>query len=168
MSKCRKISRTVAIFDIDGVLADISHRLHLIAGDNPPDWDSFYNLAHKDPPIPQGLWFLKQCVNDGYHCALFTGRRESIRRATHGWLIGQGVTYHSLHMRADGDHTKAAELKLEWYDQIVTNGLEVAFAVEDNPATVDAYRKAGIFVFATNPDMYRGPCGVFDEDKLTN
>jgi beta-phosphoglucomutase-like phosphatase (HAD superfamily) len=167
MGKYREPDRKVAIFDIDGVLSDITHRLHLINGENPPDWDTFYSLAYKDPPIPQGLWFLKQCVNAGYHCALFTGRRESIRSSTHGWLITQGATYHSLYMRADGDHIPAPELKLEWYDQMVSYGLEVLFAVEDNPATVEAYRKAGVFVFATNPDLYKKPCGALDEDTTT-
>ncbi len=44
------------VFDIDGVLADCSHRLHYIQGDN-KDYESFYSYDEvlKDMPI-LALW----------------------------------------------------------------------------------------------------------------
>lgn len=38
------------IVDIDGTVADLSHRIHFIEGEK-KDWDSFYNNVEKDKPI---------------------------------------------------------------------------------------------------------------------
>ncbi len=39
---------SVAVFDIDGVLADVRHRLHHVAA-RPKDWDAFFGAAPQDP-----------------------------------------------------------------------------------------------------------------------
>ena len=38
----------VAVIDIDGVLADVGHRLHHIQG-RPKDWAAFFAAAGDDP-----------------------------------------------------------------------------------------------------------------------
>jgi hypothetical protein len=45
--------RPLAVFDIDGVLADVRHRLHLVEG-RPKDWDGFFAAAADDPPLTRG------------------------------------------------------------------------------------------------------------------
>ena len=50
------------IFDIDGTLADCSHRLHYISGEN-KDWDTFYKECVNDKPIMdvvEILWSLQE------------------------------------------------------------------------------------------------------------
>ena len=43
-----------AVFDIDGVLADVRHRLHHVTA-RPKDWDAFFGAAPDDPPLREGL-----------------------------------------------------------------------------------------------------------------
>ena len=46
--------RPIAVIDIDGVLADVRHRLHLVH-DRPKDWVAFFAAAPDDPPLETGL-----------------------------------------------------------------------------------------------------------------
>ena len=45
---------TVAVFDIDGVVADVRHRLHLIEGRR-RDWVRFHESAVYDPALVEGI-----------------------------------------------------------------------------------------------------------------
>ena len=46
--------RPLAVVDIDGVVADVRHRLHFIEG-RPRQWDRFFAAAGDDPPQPEGV-----------------------------------------------------------------------------------------------------------------
>ena len=71
------------IFDIDGTLLDISHRLHLIKK-TPPDWEEFRNPLQKrwdEPRLP----IIKVAIalhKAGHQVILCSGRRESERKDT--------------------------------------------------------------------------------------
>lgn len=74
------------IFDIDGVLADCSHRLHFIQQE-PKDWKRFYENSDKDEviqPNKNTLRLLRNALH-GYQTRgiLFvTGRSEAYRELT--------------------------------------------------------------------------------------
>lgn len=78
------------IFDIDGVLADCSHRLHFIQQE-PKDWKRFYENLDKDEviqPNKNTLRLLRNALH-GYQTRgiLFvTGRSEAYRELTMNWL----------------------------------------------------------------------------------
>ncbi|MBA3955457.1 MAG: hypothetical protein H0X58_02180 [Acidimicrobiia bacterium] len=46
--------RPLAVVDIDGVLADVGHRLHFLDR-RPKDWKGFFAAARTDPPHPEGI-----------------------------------------------------------------------------------------------------------------
>src|SRR5659263_561226 len=46
--------KPLAVFDIDGVLADVRHRLPHVQA-RPKDWDAFFAAIGKDPVLPDGL-----------------------------------------------------------------------------------------------------------------
>ncbi len=50
----------IAVVDIDGVLADATHRQHHLEG-RPKDWDAFFAAVGEDPPIPRGIARLRRC-----------------------------------------------------------------------------------------------------------
>lgn len=91
------------IFDIDGTLADASHRLHYIKDmaywrpggitrDLKPDWDSFLSAEElaKDAPIEETFYLLATMLNQpqDYRVLFITGRKESTRSVTYDWLRG--------------------------------------------------------------------------------
>jgi len=64
--------RAIAIVDIDGVVADVRHRLHHITG-RPKDWDAFFAEAHADPPHGEGLRIVHTLAAD-HEVVYVTGR----------------------------------------------------------------------------------------------
>jgi hypothetical protein len=47
-------ARAIAVIDIDGVLADVRHRLKYLE-QRPKNWGAFFRAAPKDPPLQTGL-----------------------------------------------------------------------------------------------------------------
>jgi len=75
-----------AVFDIDGVLADVRHRLHHLRR-TPTDWRGFFSAADADPPLPEGVALLRR-QSRHHPVAYVTGRPEFLRRVTRTWLAG--------------------------------------------------------------------------------
>ena len=66
-------TRPVAVFDIDGVLADVSHRLHYLQS-YPQRWDRFFAAADRDPLLAEGAARLRAALVD--HDVPKNGRRS--------------------------------------------------------------------------------------------
>ncbi len=77
----------LVIFDIDGTMADSTHRSHFVDGPV-KDWASFLDpaLVGKDSPIPGAQKALKHFRDMGFRIIFLTGRNETIRDTTRSWL----------------------------------------------------------------------------------
>ena len=53
------------IFDLDGTLADIDHRLHFIQNGN-KQWDEFYAACPNDGPKPAIIELARMCDDAGH------------------------------------------------------------------------------------------------------
>lgn len=134
------MTRPLAVFDIDGVLADVSHRVHLLDA-RPQDWDAFFAAAVDDPPHPEGLALAEAAAAD-CDLAYVTGRPERCRADTDAWLRRHGLPVGPLRMRADGDHRPARQAKPRLLAALA-RGRVVAVVVDDDPEVCDAYEAAG-------------------------
>ncbi len=76
--------RPIAVLDIDGVLADVRHRLHHLER-RPKDWAAFFAAAPRDPLLPEGAAVAAQLAPD-HDVVYLTGRPERCRRDTLAWL----------------------------------------------------------------------------------
>lgn len=132
--------RPLAVFDIDGVLADVQHRLHHIEGRR-KDWPAFFAAAVDDPVIEEGRALALEAARD-CEIAYLTGRPERCRRDTETWLRAQGLPPGTLRMRPDHDRQPAARMKPRALRGLAA-GRVVAVVVDDDPAVCDAYRRAG-------------------------
>ena len=55
--------RPLAVFDLDGTLADVRHRLpHLVS--RPPDWDAFFAAVGADALLVTGVTLLREAARD--------------------------------------------------------------------------------------------------------
>lgn len=133
-------TRPLAVFDVDGVLADVRHRLHHLER-RPPRWDAFFRAAVDDPPLPDGLALVAEAATD---CEVLyvTGRPERCRHETLAWFAQHGLPSGALHMRPDTDRSPAAAAKPQWLARAAA-GRVVAVVVDDDPAVCDAYEAAG-------------------------
>ena len=64
--------RPLTIVDIDGVLADMRHRLHHLHGPR-KDWRAFFAAARHDEPHPEGLAVVERLRED-HERVFLTGR----------------------------------------------------------------------------------------------
>lgn len=134
------------IVDIDGTLADCTHRLHYISGQK-RDYDAFFSNVKHDGLIKQ----TKTAINafrDDYSVIIVSGRSDRCKDDTVAWLHDNGIAYDEIHMRRDGDHRQDSIVKEEILTDLLDRGYEVFCAVDDRPQVLAVWHKYGIFTFA--------------------
>ncbi|MFE9116601.1 hypothetical protein [Streptomyces sp. NPDC007172] len=136
-------TRPYAVFDLDGTLADSSHRQHFLDG-RPRDWDAFFAAAPADPPLAEGVAL---CLTAAEECEVvyLTGRPERCREDTLHWLAGQGLPAGTVHMRRNDDRRPARVTKLEILRRLGRDR-EVRMLVDDDELVCDAAERAGFRV----------------------
>ncbi len=132
--------RPLAIFDLDGTLADVRHRLHHLER-RPKAWDAFFDAARDDPPLPTGVALARQSAGD-CDVAYVTGRPERCRADTLGWLRQHGLPEGTLAMRIPGDRRPARAAKVQLLQRLARERT-VAVVVDDDEQVCDAYERAG-------------------------
>lgn len=148
------VDRPYAVLDIDGVLADVSHRLRYLAPGR-KNWDAFFAAAPKDRPLAEGVEVARTLARD-YEIAYVTGRPSRYRGDTLAWLAEHGLPPGLLIMRTAGDRRPAELTKLAAIRRLAGTR-PVAVVVDDDPDVCAAVRKAGFTVFEatwapTEPD----------------
>lgn len=135
------------IFDLDGTIANCSHRLHYIQK-KPKDWKAFYAACMNDAPIWPVILVLKSLAATD-SIVYSTGRSEECRHQTITWLKELRLPSHSLYMRKEGDYREDFIVKAELLEQIKKDHpyREIGGAFEDRQQVVDMYRAKGIKVF---------------------
>lgn len=152
------------IFDIDGTLADVTHRRHHVA-QKPKRWDKFFAEMDKDPPVKdvvkfcQSLLEYAQMCDTDYNGADFrvvfcSGRGEEYRAVTTTWLkkhvVGSRYAL-DLRMRPAGDSRSDVIIKREMLAKLRAEGHDIWFVVDDRQRVVDMWRAEGITVFQCAP-----------------
>jgi len=159
----------LAFIDIDGVVADVRHRLFHIER-RPKDWDGFFEAAIDDPPHDEGLAIVDQLAND-HEIVFLTGRPHRTEPDTREWLERHGLGDHRLVMRPEGDRRPAPIVKAELLAEL-GRGRVVSVVVDDDASVVAALRHAGYNVFhadweARSPDEERARFDAQDIDGRT-
>jgi hypothetical protein len=122
--------RRLAVVDIDGVVADVRHRLHLVER-RPKRWEEFFALAAEDPPLDEGVGLVHELAAR-HEIIWLTGRPERTRRLTEKWLADHGLPAGTLLMRPDRDFRPARFTKREELRRL-RRRREVAVVVDDDP-----------------------------------
>jgi phosphoglycolate phosphatase-like HAD superfamily hydrolase len=130
----------LAVFDIDGVLADVRHRLRHVES-RPKDWDAFFSAAIDDPPLTEGVMLAQESAKD-CEVVYVTGRPERCRADTLAWLRQHGLPDGRLSMRRAGDRRPARLAKPQLLRTLARDRI-VAVVVDDDLQVCDAYEKAG-------------------------
>lgn len=150
--------KPVILFDIDGTVANLAHRLHFITnGKN--DWASFNAEIPKDTPIEQTIFLnnvLKQALVPAFDIIFASGRSEDERSMTEAWLSKHKVYWKKLYMRPSGDFRADYIIKREILDQIRADGYEPFIVIDDRQTVVDMWRANGLFVLQCDP--HAGEC----------
>ena len=136
------------IFDLDGTLADLTHRLHFIAT-KPKNWPAFFAAAGKDSCI-EPIAMVARFFAITNRVVICSGRPDDNREATEAWLTrhvwgGNGFIRHkALYMRKAGDYRADDIVKSELLDQILADGFKPELVFEDRDRVVAMWRARGI------------------------
>lgn len=134
------MSRSLAVFDVDGVLADVTHRLHHLQA-RPQRWERFFQAADRDPLLEEGAERLRAAL--AVHDVVYlTGRPERTRRLTERWFARHDLPTGPLLMRADDDHRPARWMKREVLRRLAATR-DVVSMIDDDPAVVAVLQADG-------------------------
>ncbi len=132
---------TVVVFDVDGVLADVRHRLHHVET-KPKDWPAFFGAMSEDAALPEGVALAREHAAAGHAIVYLTGRNETYRGVTEAWFAEHGLPAGRLVMRRDDDRRPARFFKPQALARIARNATVVA-VVDDDTAVVEVLRRDG-------------------------
>ena len=139
------------IFDLDGTLADIDHRLQFIEK-KPKDWPSFFSACSFDKPIWPNILLAQRLMASQYVSVhIWTGRNEDVRKTTEVWLWQYELRhYDELKMRKSGDRRLDHIVKSEWLDKL-PKGEWPDIVFEDRDSVVNMWRSKGITCYQVAP-----------------
>ena len=158
------------VFDIDGTLADATHRLHFIKDPahwksprlgamGKPDWESFLHTdqVSQDSSI-EPIWNVLHALKAMQHRIIFiTGRPAFQRDMTNAWLKGKigpepelreavGAWFEDLvlYMRRPEDRRPSSVVKLELLQEAIADGYNPTLVFEDRNDDTKMWRDAGL------------------------
>lgn len=154
--------RPLYIFDLDGTLALIEHRLHFIQ-QNPKDWRAFFAAVSDDVPNEPVIRVYKALREHGAECWIWSGRSDECKAATQDWLAkhcgtkfgGWFTAPEAFRMRKAGDYRDDVVVKGEWLSEMEPpefNRLKAVF--DDRSRVVQMWRDAGIACFQVAPGEF--------------
>ncbi|MCV2219293.1 phosphatase domain-containing protein [Thauera sp. Sel9] len=134
------------IFDLDGTLALIDHRRHLVSGKK-KDFHAFDAACTGDSPNVAVMDVYRIIQSTGkYRMVIFSGRSERVRAQTEAWLRGHGIEFELLVMRPQGNYAPDEELKKGWMETLI--GRDQVFCIfDDRRKVVGMWREAGLSCF---------------------
>ena len=159
------------VFDLDGTLADTTHRQHILAEGGPSKWDRFFAACDGDAPNSPVIEVAKALYRDGDSIEIWSGRSESVQEMTLDWLWREaGVRVARtvpkkfdwerrekwgtpewlvgrLLMRPVGDYRPDDELKRELLIRSREQGFSPDLVFDDRKRVVDMWRSEGVPCF---------------------
>lgn len=148
------------IFDLDGTLALIDHRGHLIADKNNQRWDEFYKACVDDKPNMPVFKILNSLKSisysgadtpiDGADIIIFSGRSSLVYCETVDWLKNFVDHPHvpiltTIKMRPLFNSIPDQILKNKWYDELPQHDKDRLVCVfDDRQKVVDMWRSIGV------------------------
>ena len=127
----------IVLCDIDGTIADLTHRRKFVDGSlgEKKDWDSFFANMGEDEPITAVINWVNALYDSKVWIFLVSGRNTDTQFATRGWLERQGVRFHRLFMRKSSDHRPDFQVKADILKLIPQH--HILFSIDDRPQVCD-------------------------------
>jgi predicted kinase len=152
------MSINAVIIDIDGTIADLTHRRHHVSAGK-KEWGKFFEKMGDDLPIYPVIDTIQSVIEGNKDTAFFicTGRPEDNRKVTESWLayhcpaLWDQVGSDMLLMRPSGDFRSDVIVKSEMLENIEGQNFTVVATFDDRQSVVDMWRSRGITCFQCAP-----------------
>jgi phosphoglycolate phosphatase-like HAD superfamily hydrolase len=145
------------IFDVDGTLLDIQHRVHLIRPPNggKKEWRAFRAQAVNDSIIAPIAMLARMLYNrHDVRIIISTGRMEDERPVTTEMLAAHGVNYNRMYMRKQDDFRADSDIKREMLAQMRGDGFNPVLVFDDRQQVVDMWRAEGLTCCQVAPGQF--------------
>lgn len=151
------------IFDLDGTIANVDHRRHMVEGKKATrdDWHMFYlSCVHDSVNIPV-MTTLMAHYERGCEVQIWSGRDEMARELTLTWLQAAMFMSRSavekllVHMRPHDDTTPDHQLKRAWLNKMSpVDRARIIAVYDDRDKVVQMWREEGIACFQVAPGNF--------------
>ena len=131
------------IVDLDGTLADVSHRVHHVQKEV-KNKKAFNSLLGQDGLNHWCFELVESMRARGYKIVFMTGRPEKYWDETVDWLERKNIVYDELYMRPLRASVPDALVKKNIYYESIANRMEIIFVVEDRLSVVRMWREIGL------------------------
>ena len=136
------------IFDVDGTLMDITHRVPYLRSKPEKDWVKFRELTYKDKPNLDIFEVAIAMQDRGHRIIISSGRNKSQMAVTLDQLYDNGlampVAQKAYYFRSDTDYRPDDVLKMEYLNKMRADGYNPTMAFDDRSTVVAMWRKAGL------------------------
>ena len=146
------LDKACVIVDIDGTVADLSHREHYVRGDK-KDWRTFLSKCDQDEP-KRDIYLIAEsfCDVTGSHLVFCSGRGQEYQDKTKMWLSRYDMDYDNIFMRQERDYRQDYIIKEHILDfEILTRYSQVLAVFDDRSTVVDMWRKRGLTCLQVAP-----------------
>ena len=142
------------VFDLDGTLADCTHRLKYIQQET-KDWDKFHSTCTEDMPIEYTIDTLNHLAQSE-DITILTGRNDVVRAETIAWLEKHDVHYTWLKMRKGNDRRQDHVIKRAWLEnfRLANPDGDIIGVFEDRQQVVDMWREEGLICYQVAPGNF--------------
>jgi hypothetical protein len=137
-ARATRDKRSLAVFDVDGVVADVRHRLHHL--ERRRSWNAFFDAADEDGLLAEGARLVADLARR-HEIVWLTGRPEWLRAVTEDWLAQHGLPDGELYLRPYADYRPAPQYKLSVLRSLAPRG--IAAVIDDDDEVVQAALRAG-------------------------
>lgn len=136
----------VVICDIDGTIADTTHRLHFLEGEK-KDWKGFFEAMDEDPVREMVRAALIDHYNHGSTIVFLSGRPDTYKDRTLTWLDKYGVGFaFTLIMRRENDTREDTIVKKEMLDKYFPDKSVIHTVIDDRPSVIRMWKEEGFNV----------------------
>jgi phosphoglycolate phosphatase-like HAD superfamily hydrolase len=155
----------LVVFDLDGTLADVTHRLHYIRPNPPIDpvtgkkvkrrFDLFHHACVDDGVIePVAHLYRQFCADPNVVVVALSGRDASTLEKTKEWFLSKDLPLPDELLLKSGDqNTPDIEQKRTIANRIEkTYGKPITMVFEDRLRVVNMWKERGTFVFDVMQD----------------
>lgn len=146
MEEEKNVFSKVVLCDVDGTLADCSHRQGFVRT-KPKNWKAFNAGIHLDKPHEDIIWLVKTLHQAGCKIIICTARTSDQKEKTMKWLddvAGLKGVYSAIYMREEKDYRDDSIVKKEILDQIREDGHDPYMVIDDRDRVVRAWREVGL------------------------
>lgn len=142
-----KPAKGFVLCDMDGTLADITHRLEYVKTE-PKKWDTFFALTRLDAVRQEVVDQVVAKQEEGYEVIILSARPERLREVTREWLnlFCPKIKFKTLIMRREGDKRPDTMVKQQMYDKLFKDKYDIHCIFDDRPSVIRMWRENGLEV----------------------